>query len=178
MPTEITAALDAIQRALTAIPGALVVIVLLGGPTAVWIVYRAVMAAQRGRYLADHEQPMWICGSCRSANTLKDDRCYRCGRDAGDVEALQFIGRDGVVTLADAGSPGVAVGPGRGTAAPPVTASSGAEGTRRVAVGPGKPTPRPPRKAVVADRPRERATDAEPERPTVPSRSRARTRDR
>ncbi len=93
MPTEIAQAVTAIQNALAGVPGALLVIVLLGGPTVIWLVYRALNAAAPQRFVETATDVLWICGSCRSANGLGARSCYRCGA-VPDDEELEFVSAD------------------------------------------------------------------------------------
>jgi hypothetical protein len=115
--------IEALQAALAQVPGALLVIVFLGGPTAAWIIFRVLNASARPRPSASATGLLWVCASCRSANDTSRDRCYRCGV-AADMDALEVVAPDvdPVSGLRPVMSPGLDLG-----------------GRTPVAVGPGKP---------------------------------------
>lgn len=185
MPTEISQAIETAQRIVDQVPGALIVIVLLGGPTAVWLLYTALKAVQRRRYQPGTDQPLWICVQCRSANELRADRCYRCGLQVTDADAIEVIGlyRVAPTDRGRDGAPAIVVLPGThspvpvmatraeraqaGASAQGPTVTGGAASdddpiTTGVPVGPGRPVPTRPRRAVMAGIPHgpSRATDA------------------
>ena len=62
--------------------------VLLGGPTAAWLLYRFVVQPRSSRYRGADPSSMWICASCRSVNDLRLARCYRCDAPQQDVEVI------------------------------------------------------------------------------------------
>ena len=70
------------------VPAALVAMVLLGGPTAAWLLYRFVVQPRSSRYRGADPSSMWICASCRSVNDLRLARCYRCDAPQQDVEVI------------------------------------------------------------------------------------------
>ncbi|MFP5341597.1 MAG: hypothetical protein ACLGIJ_01540 [Candidatus Limnocylindria bacterium] len=185
MPTEISQAIETAQRIVGDVPGALIVIVLLGGPTAIWLLYIALKAVQRRRYQPGTDQPLWICVQCRSANELRADRCYRCGLQVTNDDAIEVIGLYRVAPndRGRDGAPAIVVLPGthspvpvmrsraeRAQAAAAARASGGTADpdddpiTTGVPVGPGRPVPTRPRRAVMAGTPHggSEATEAAP----------------
>lgn len=171
MPTEISQSIDAIRSLLAQVPGALLAIVFLAGPTAVWIAYRFLNAKPHSRLAEEDGKALWICKNCRSASDLGRSRCYRCGFERGDLETVEFVappaagsgGTDPRIAF-----PGIGVGPGPSLPLPtglgpggPVMIASSAPGgpdaaaleRSPVPVGPGKPPVTVPRRYVVADRP-------------------------
>jgi hypothetical protein len=56
----------------------LIAIVLLGGPTAAWLLYRFVVQPRTRRLSRLDGSAMWVCPNCRSVNELRMSRCYRC----------------------------------------------------------------------------------------------------
>ena len=72
------------------VPPVLWAIVLLGGPTAGWLLYKFVVQPRTARMRGSDRSAMWVCHSCRSVNDLRMPRCYRCDA-APDEEALEVI---------------------------------------------------------------------------------------
>lgn len=117
MPTEISQTVDSIRSLIAQVPGALLAIALLVGPTVLWIAYRFLNAKPHSRFEDEDEngKALWICIQCRSASDLGRSRCYRCGLERGDPETLEFIappaagsgGTDPRIAF-----PGIGIGPG------------------------------------------------------------------
>lgn len=101
MPIDPNAAFQALQRTVGMIPATVLVIVLLTGPTLIWLLYRFVVQPRTSRYAGGGSDLLWVCSTCRSANDARAARCYRCGLTrvsiVGDMEV--FDG-DGLVILA------------------------------------------------------------------------------
>lgn len=152
MPIDPTHILGQVERAIGLMPAAVLVIVMLAGPTLAWLLYRFVVQPRTRRY-ADHSLDVfWVCEDCRSANDVRDARCYLCGLDrdvtmAGGVRVLDAGGAlllapdagetatPHVVTAAEADPPADATtSAAAGATKPPV---DGAKPRRMVAVGPG-----------------------------------------
>jgi hypothetical protein len=100
---------DAILRGLERLPYALIAVVLLGGPTAVWLIARFISPpdAATPEYTG-LEILLWVCPSCRSLNDDRLEACYACHRlrpaeDAGMFEPAHR----------NAPGVGIPVGPGR-----------------------------------------------------------------
>lgn len=122
---------ESLERAIGVPPAAILAIILLAGPTAVWLLYRFVVQPRASRYTASQLELLWICERCRSANEVRSSRCYRCGLDREVMSSgdLKVVDRDGIVTLTaddvvvpETGAmpstrPMVAVGPGRAATA-------------------------------------------------------------
>ena len=72
------------------VPPVLIAIVLLGGPTAGWLLYRFVVQPRTRRFGRTDGSSMWVCPNCRSVNELRMRRCYRCDAlpDATDFEVI------------------------------------------------------------------------------------------
>ena len=67
------------------VPPALIAIVLLGGPTAGWLLYHFVVQPRGARSRGFDRARFWVCPSCRSVNDFRLRRCYRCdAQPAGD----------------------------------------------------------------------------------------------
>jgi hypothetical protein len=132
----------------------MIAVVLLGGPTAIWLLYRFFIQPRSSRYRARPAEPIWICMGCRSANELTSSRCYRCRRewDEGRVGLLD-PGPGELVTVAlteTAPAPLTATGPAPvplyRLVEPRADMAAGRRGP--VPVGPGKPKVVRPRRAV------------------------------
>jgi len=139
MPVDPTALIHAILDGLSKVPPGLFAAILLGGPTAVWLIIRFGQPADGRRHDATAmDEFLWVCGWCRSINEDNRDSCYSCHRSR--------FGQDQAGVAAPGPTPltaprpwippgvGVAVGPGR-PAQPQASGSwLGAE-----AVGAGRP---------------------------------------
>jgi hypothetical protein len=83
--------IESVRVGIGLVPPALIAIVLLGGPTAGWLLYRFVVeprAARGGR--AYDGARFWVCPNCRSVNDFRLQRCYRCDARPAD-EDLEVI---------------------------------------------------------------------------------------
>lgn len=108
MQFEIGQLIETIRAGVGAVPPVIVAIVLLGGPTAGWLLYRFVVQPRTMRMRMRGLDPsaMWACANCRSVNALRLSRCYRC-------DALPLEGELEVVDTHPAGPIRLApVGPG------------------------------------------------------------------
>ena len=78
---------------------AALIVALLWGPTALWLIFRVVRGtgSQRPEAFADrHEQvrlapealllDYWVCKDCRSVNHQGANHCYSCGIDRAPVD--------------------------------------------------------------------------------------------
>jgi hypothetical protein len=81
---------NALQAGIGLVPPVLIAIVLLGGPTAGWLLYRFVVQPRTRRFGGSDGPSMWVCPSCRSVNQLRMRRCYRCDAlpDEAEVEVI------------------------------------------------------------------------------------------
>jgi hypothetical protein len=113
--------IETLQAGFGAVPAALVAMVLLGGPTAAWLLYRFVVQPRASRYRGVDPSAMWICPSCRSVNDMRFARCYRCDAAQDDVEVIDPHPA-GPIRLTPVG-PGLDLGgAGHGTGGPrPIT---------------------------------------------------------
>jgi hypothetical protein len=117
--------IEAIAEGLGVLPNTVLVMALLVGPTLAYIGYRLYAGPRAARSVESADQLFWICGECRSANEVRDQRCYQCKTHRDAVPgALRVIDEDQLleIDLADphapvearpVASPGVAVGPGK-----------------------------------------------------------------
>jgi hypothetical protein len=139
MPVDPTALIHAILDGLSKVPPGLFAAVLLGGPTAVWLIIRFGQPAEGRRHDATAmDEFLWVCTSCRSINEDARDRCYSCHRSRFGQDQAGLAGPAPTPLTAPrpwiAPGVGVAVGPGR-PAQPQASGSwLGAE-----AVGAGRP---------------------------------------
>jgi hypothetical protein len=98
---DLSEAIESLQNSLDVVPAAIAAIIFLAGPTVAWIVYRVVVLPRTSRYTEEGGGLLWMCVQCRSANEVRDTRCYRCGLErtaiAGD---LHIVDGDEIVALA------------------------------------------------------------------------------
>ena len=100
MPIDPSDSIQAVERSINAIPAAAVVIVLLTGPTILWLLYRFVVQPRTSRYGGSHDELLWVCADCRSVNEVGHTRCYHCGLDRAAITGpLQVFDGEGLVTL-------------------------------------------------------------------------------
>jgi hypothetical protein len=85
--------IDALRAGIELVPPPLIAIVLLGGPTAVWILYHFVVQPRAARMHAFDRTAFWVCANCRSVNDYRLLRCYRC-EDEPVEEDLEVIEAD------------------------------------------------------------------------------------
>lgn len=113
--------IDALRAGLGVVPPALLAMVLLAGPTALWLLYHFVVEPRVARMRVLEMAPFWVCASCRSVNDARLAHCYRC--DAEPVEdELEIIDAEpsGPTRLTPVG-PGLNLGDG----APPTRPGPG-----------------------------------------------------
>ena len=94
MQVDIADWIARLQAGAATVPGALIAVFLLAGPTVGWLLYRFIVQPRARRRIAGPDlAAMWVCASCRSVNELRMARCYRC--DARPVEEeLEVIDAD------------------------------------------------------------------------------------
>ena len=156
---DIEGFLRALEAAIGLVPVTMIAVVLLGGPTLVWLLYRSFIQPRSSRYRASPADPIWICTGCRSANELTSSRCYRC-HQAWDEDQIGLLdpGSGELITVAltaPVPPPVTATGPAPVPLDRLVEQRPEIAAGRRgpVPVGPGKPkVDRPPR-AVGPGRP-------------------------
>jgi hypothetical protein len=111
--------IDMLRAGLGQVPPTVLAMILLGGPTAFWLLYHFVVEPRVTRMRVLERAPFWVCASCRSVNDARLVRCYHC--DAEPVEDdLEVIESDpaGPSRLApvgpglNLGAPGTSVRPG------------------------------------------------------------------
>jgi hypothetical protein len=97
---EPTGLIEGLQESIDAVPGALLAIALLVGPTVIWLFYRFVLQPRTSRYAGDGPEPLWVCADCRSANQIRAARCYACGLERAFVDGeIEVVDGDRVVAL-------------------------------------------------------------------------------
>lgn len=160
MPAELSSLVQSLEAGIAAIPPAIIAIVLLAGPTFIWLIYRYVVQPRTSRYGATEDGAYWICDNCRSANALRRSHCYRCGFAPEITEDIRVIESDidaPEITV----SPGIPVGPGRPAIAETETSDAETETEIEPGLEPdnqplpvltGRPSATAPRRAVVVGR--------------------------
>jgi hypothetical protein len=148
MDIDINAALRALEAGIGLLPSAIIVVALLGGPTAVWLLYRYFVQPRASRYRESPLGPIWICLSCQSANELVSSRCYRCHREIYDtgIQVLDEASNE-LITIEAPPTASVADPVRRLAESRPETATGRLD---VVAGGPGKPDVERPRRVVAA----------------------------
>lgn len=140
--------IELLRAGVSLVPPIIIAVILLGGPTAAWLLYRFVVQPHRMRMLSKDLSAMWVCPACRSVNDLLMPSCYRC--DSRPIEnELEIIDTrptgPGVLVPVGPGldldRPGVV--PRRRTAQPVATAGAASTGDRDGLVDAGKPYPDP-----------------------------------
>jgi hypothetical protein len=173
MPVDPTALISAILDGLSKVPPGLFAAIILGGPTAIWLIVRFGHPEDgRKQDPSAMEEFLWVCVWCRSINEDMRDSCYSCrrSRSGQDVPGVSAPG------LAPSSAPrtwiapgvGVAVGPGRPAEAQGSGSWLGAE--RSGAARPDEEAPEPERVPVPAAASRRRSAAASGPRPVAPSR--------
>jgi hypothetical protein len=100
----------ALRVGIGVVPPVLIAIVLLGGPTASWLLYRFVVQPRKVRMRGNDRTAMWVCASCRSVNDLRMARCYRCDATPDEAELEVIDARPtGPIPLSPVG-PGLDLG--------------------------------------------------------------------
>jgi hypothetical protein len=100
MPIDPSDSIQAVERTLNSLPAAAFVIVLLTGPTILWLLYRFVVQPRTSRYAASREELLWVCADCRSVNEIGQTHCYHCSLDRAAITGpLQVFDGEGLVTL-------------------------------------------------------------------------------
>jgi hypothetical protein len=128
MPIDLGSFGESLQRGLGELPAVAVALVLLAGPTLLFIGYRVIGASSRVEVEhAAGAEPFWVCHECRSINELRHDHCYHCAARRDAQEQLELIVEQpsGLPVRVDLPI-GVPVMGGR------------AEATDAIAVGPGR----------------------------------------
>jgi hypothetical protein len=82
--------IDNLRAGIALVPPALIAMVLLGGPTAGWLLFRFVVQPRTARLRTFNRATLWVCPNCRSVNDLRLRRCYRCDAQPAD-EDLEVI---------------------------------------------------------------------------------------
>jgi hypothetical protein len=139
MPVDPSAYVHAILDGLSKIPPGILAAILLGGPTAIWLIIQFGNPPDGRKHEATAmDELLWVCTSCRSVNEDMRDRCYSCHRSRfGQEQAgVQAPGPTPLTAPRPWIAPGVGVAVGPGRPAQPQTSGSwlGSE-----AVGAGRP---------------------------------------
>lgn len=107
--------IEALRAGIDLVPAPIAAMILLGGPTAGWLLYRFVVQPRHSRMRGLDPSALWVCANCRSVNAMRLERCYRCD-SLPDGEDLEVIDPHpaGPVRLLPVG-PGLDLGGGRGS---------------------------------------------------------------
>lgn len=108
MPFDLNGLFETIQIGASKIPSAVMAALLLGGPTAIWLITKFVNPTDFVKPVeVVTEDRLWLCGSCLSINEDRHDQCYRCHhpREAESVPVVIHGGHEGMPRI------GVAIGP-------------------------------------------------------------------
>ena len=154
MSLDLGSYLDAFGTSATPVSPALLALIFLVTPTAIWIVYRLMFGRSGKRMPKSTIGYLWGCPVCHSANQPADKTCYGCGSAIDrfatvtliDAITMQVVASLDIATMtpsADAAvevKPMVSVGPGRPDAdSTPVTPSVAADPTPAPAPAPAAP---------------------------------------
>jgi len=163
MPVDPTALFNSILEGLSKIPPGLFAAVLLGGPTAIWLIVRFGHPPDGARHGATAmDEFLWVCVWCRSINEDMRDSCYSCHRSRTG-QGAPGVADAGPTPLAAprtwvAPGVGIAVGPGRRAEPQPSGSWLGAD--RIGAARPDGQSPQLEREAVTATASRPRPVSA------------------
>jgi hypothetical protein len=114
MPVDPVALLNAILDGLSKIPPGILAAILLGGPTAIWLILQFGNPPEARTTVAQvSEELLWVCVACRSINKDLRDNCYRCHRLKTDESEPTAPGVARPPLAAPRIGIGIAVGPGR-----------------------------------------------------------------
>lgn len=90
---------QAVSSLLAQIPAPVLVVLLLAGPTAAWIAYRAASSSRSLRAAATRpdgfaiEPEYWQCPDCLSLTPIQQSTCYSCGFEPGRDDVDEPDGR-------------------------------------------------------------------------------------
>jgi hypothetical protein len=157
-------AISMVERSLGMIPGAVIVVGLLAGPTVLWLLYRFVVQPRTSRYAGGDGGLLWVCSDCRSANDVRSAQCYSCGLEREEMDRLQVYDGEVLVTLTEgdddwkalpSAPPVPVMAPGATSAAAPAVVSAlpppagpGVVSALPPPAGPTRPAPAQPRRLV------------------------------
>lgn len=78
---DLSGLIEAISNGIARLPSSVIAAILLGGPTAIWIITRFVNPPDvRKPEELPPEDRLWLCASCLSINEDRLESCYRCHR--------------------------------------------------------------------------------------------------
>jgi hypothetical protein len=128
MPVDPSAFVNEILADLAKIPPGLFAAILLGGPTAIWLVLRFSNPPDDAPRPPDpvREEFLWVCMSCRSLNQELRDSCYRCHRMRTDESepGIPDLGRLPAPASRAEIAPGIGIAVGPGRTSEPLVAGS------------------------------------------------------
>ncbi len=130
MSLDLGSFFDSIGTSASHASPALLALIFLVTPTAVWIIYRLMFGRSGKRMPKSTIAYLWGCPVCHSANQPADETCYGCG---------SRIDRFETVTLIDAVTMQVVASLDIATMTP--VADPAVEAKPMVSVGPGRPDP-------------------------------------
>ncbi len=115
MPFDLNGLIETLAHGVSKIPSAVLAAIILGGPTAIWLITRFVHPPEVVKPVEIVAQDrLWLCGSCLSINEDRLEACYRCHRvrSAESMPVVIHGGRESSPRI------GVAVGPGAAEGVP------------------------------------------------------------
>jgi hypothetical protein len=128
MPVDPSALINEILDGLSKIPPGLFAAILLGGPTAIWLVLRFSNPPDDAPKPSEpaREEFLWVCISCRSLNQELRDSCYRCHRARTDESepGMPDLGRAPAPAARAGVAPGIGIAVGPGRTSEPLVAGS------------------------------------------------------
>ena len=128
MPVDPSALVNEILTGLAKIPPGLFAAILLGGPTAIWLVLRFSNPPDDAPRPPEpvREEFLWVCISCRSLNQELRDSCYRCHRSRTDESepGIPDLGRLPAPASRAEIAPGIGIAVGPGRTSEPLVAGS------------------------------------------------------
>lgn len=169
MSLDLGSFFDSIRTSAGHASPALLALIFLVTPTAIWIIYRLMFGRSGKRMPRSTVGYLWGCPVCHSANQPADDTCYGCGSRIDrfetvtliDAVTMKVVARLDIATMTPVADidveprPMVSVGPGRADdGATPLGSGSVTEPAPPPApVGPSHVPEQRPMTAVGARRP-------------------------
>ena len=128
MSLDLGSFFDSIRTSAAHASPALLALIFLVTPTAIWIIYRLMFGRSGKRMPKSTVGYLWGCPVCHSANQPADDTCYGCGSRIDRFETVTLID---AVTMKVAASLDIAT-------MTPVVPDLDVEPRPMVSVGPGR----------------------------------------
>jgi hypothetical protein len=110
MQLPISEWIDSLRAGIGLVPPALIAMVLLGGPTTAWLLYRFLVQPRTMRQRAFQRDSFWVCPTCRSVNDFRLTRCYRCDSHPAESDLEVVDARPGGMPRLTPVGPGLDLG--------------------------------------------------------------------